>query len=116
MLEQRAELVDTARGELARWMEQPMGDIAGEVGDPGDESVASLVADLDHAEASRRVAAVRDIDVALERIQKGEYGVCIDCGGEIDYERLAAFPTAKRDIACQQRYEKTYAHPETPTL
>jgi RNA polymerase-binding transcription factor DksA len=93
-----------------------MGDIAGEVADPGDDSVAALVTDIDHAEFERRVAAVRDIDETLDRIDHGQYGTCVDCGGDIDYERLAAFPTAKRDIECQTRHEKTYATQETPTL
>ena len=116
MLEQRDELLGTARKEITRWLQQPKGDIAGEVADPGDDSVAALVTDIDHAEFERRVAAIRDIDAAVERIDRGEYGTCVDCGGEIDHERLEAFPTAKRDIDCQTLHERTYATQETPTL
>lgn len=114
--EQREALAETAHEEIVSWTQQPIADIAGEVADPGDDSVAALVTDLNHAEQSRRVDAIRDIDAALERIGNGDYGICIDCGGEIDYERLLAFPTAKRDTACQSRHEKTYAHQDTPTL
>jgi len=116
MLEQRKALFDTTRDERVRWTQQPMGDIVGEVADPGDDSVAALITELDHAELQRRIDAIRDIDAALERIKNGQYGTCADCGGEIDYERLSAFPTAKRDVDCQARHEKTYAHQETPTL
>jgi RNA polymerase-binding protein DksA len=116
MVERRGALLDSTRDTLARWTEHPIGDIAGEVADSGDDSVASLMTDLDHAEAQRRLDVVRDIDAALERIESGEYGICIDCGIDIDFERLAAFPTAKRCVDCQSRHEKTYAHGETPTL
>jgi len=116
MIEHRKTLLDSTHDELARWTEHPIGDIAGEVADVGDDSVASLMTDLDHAEVQRRVDAVRDIDAALERIKSGEYGVCADCGTEIEFDRLSAFPTAKRCVDCQRRHEKTYAHGDTPTL
>jgi RNA polymerase-binding transcription factor DksA len=116
LLEQRDALYGTAREELTRLMEQPLDAIAGEVADAGDDSVALLVTDLGRAEVQRRIAAIRDIDLALERIASGQYGICVDCGGEIDSERLAAFPTALRDVDCQARHERTYAHQPTPTL
>ncbi len=116
MLEQRKTLLDSAHDEVARWTEHPIGDIAGEVADVGDDSVASLLTDLDHTDVQRRVDAIRDIDTALGRIESGEYAVCVDCGTDIDFDRLSAFPTAKRCVDCQSRREKTYAHGETPTL
>jgi len=116
MLDQRKALLDSTHESVARWTDHPTADIAGEVADSGDDSVASLMMDLDHAEVQRRIDTVGDIDGALERIKSGEYGTCIDCGAEIDVERLLAFPTAKRCIDCQSRREKTYAHRETPTL
>jgi DnaK suppressor protein len=116
MLEQRKALLDSTRDELARWSEHPIGDIVGEVADTGDDSVAALVTDLDHTVVQRQLDAVRDIDAALARIMAGQYGICVDCGVEIEFERLSAFPTAKRCVDCQSRREKTYAHRETPTL
>lgn len=34
------------------------------------------------------------IDGALERIDKGTYGICQECGQEIPFERLKALPEA----------------------
>lgn len=48
---------------------------------------------------------VRDILAARERLASGTYGICIDCGGAIGYQRLLAYPTAKRCITCQRRHE-----------
>lgn len=116
LFEQRKVLLDSTREELARWSEHPIGEVAGEVPDAGDDSVAALVTDLDHSMLQRHVGAIRDIDTALSRIMARQYAICIDCGKDIDFDRLSAFPTAKRCIACQSRNERTFAHGATPTL
>ena len=36
--------------------------------------------------------------------------------GDIDYERLAAFPAAARCLVCQRQRETVYAHEATPRL
>ncbi|MCK9393815.1 MAG: TraR/DksA C4-type zinc finger protein [Candidatus Paceibacterota bacterium] len=38
---------------------------------------------------------LRDVNAALERIEKDEYGKCEICGIEIEEERLKAIPEAK---------------------
>ena len=85
-------------------------------GDAGDQSVADALADLNISIADRHMEELRDIDVAKARMREGTYGVCVECGGDIAFERLRAYPTAKRCIRCQQRREKTYAHEGMPTL
>ena len=71
-----------------------------------DAASASEDADLNLAMMSRDIVEVRDIEAALDRMQQGTYGECIDCGGTISYERLKAYPTAKRCIQCQTRVER----------
>ena len=53
---------------------------------------------------------------ALARVEDGTYGTCTDCGGDIGFERLLAYPTAKRCVSCQRQHEKTYVHEGNPTL
>ena len=43
---------------------------------------------------------IREIKLALSRIESGHYGVCSDCGVPISKERLAAIPYATTCIAC----------------
>lgn len=43
---------------------------------------------------------IRQIKEALERIAKGTYGVCAQCGTDIDPKRLRALPNATRCISC----------------
>jgi DnaK suppressor protein len=91
-------------------------DLAGASPDPADESVASLISDLDQADTSRDLAELRRLDAARLRIDDGSYGTCIDCGQDIGFERLRANPGAERCINCQTQYEKTHASPSGPTL
>lgn len=37
-----------------------------------------------------------------EAAQRGEYGICIDCGEKIPEARLEIVPDAERCVACQQ--------------
>jgi DnaK suppressor protein len=85
-------------------------------GDVADQSVADALADLNISIVDRHIEELRDIEAAKLRIRDGTYGTCIDCGEEIGFERLCAYPTAKRCIRCQSIIEKTYAHENMPTL
>ena len=43
---------------------------------------------------------VRQIDLALERIEDGTYGICDNCGDDIPLGRLQALPEATRCLNC----------------
>ena len=116
LVAQRRALLRAAHDQLTHWSEHPIGEIAGDVPDSGDNSVAMLATDLDHSMLQRHVGAIRDIDAALVRMRNRRYAMCIDCGDDIGFERLAAFPTAKRCVACQRRHEGTFADEAGVTL
>jgi DnaK suppressor protein len=84
--------------------------------DSGDQATGDALADLNLAIIDRHVQEMRDIEAARVRIEDGRFGSCIDCGGDIGFERLLAYPTAKRCVRCQRQHEKTYAHEGNPTL
>ena len=46
------------------------------------------------------------IDEALERIEKGDFGICSNCGGEIGLKRLMARPVVTLCIECKTLQEK----------
>jgi RNA polymerase-binding protein DksA len=102
--------------DLGRIRADRLEDLAGASPDPGDESVASLISDLDQADTSRDLSELRSLDAARERIADGSYGTCIECGGDIGFDRLRANPAAERCIRCQTQYEKTHASPSGSTL
>jgi DnaK suppressor protein len=49
---------------------------------------------------------IKEVDRALERLEIGLYGVCVECACPISKERLRANPLAARCISCQERVEK----------
>jgi len=59
---------------------------------------------LSLGEADRK--QLRLVDDALENIEKGEYGTCVDCEDDIPYSRLEAVPYVKRCVTCKTKYEE----------
>ncbi len=108
------------RGEIREHLlvidKERYSDVAGQVHDTGDESVADLLADVDTAVVGRLITELREVEAALERIAEGSYGLCDECGAEIPYARLQAYPTAIRCVADQERHEKLYAEENKPTI
>ena len=49
---------------------------------------------------------LRDIDGALDRLEKGVHGMCEPCGSPIPAARLKAVPWARYCIDCQERVEQ----------
>jgi len=94
----RAALVREVGRDLERVREDGLDNIVGAVPDPGDESVQSLIQDLDQAEASRDLSELRTLDAARARMDDGSYGICTNCGQDIGFERLRANPGAERCI------------------
>ena len=48
-----------------------------------------------------------EVQAALDRIEAGTYGSCIDCGKPIEPARLAYRPEAARCLADQERFEQS---------
>lgn len=46
------------------------------------------------------------IEAALRRIEKGTYGLCLQCGKRIPQERLEAIPASVLCIECKRANEK----------
>jgi RNA polymerase-binding protein DksA len=117
VLQQRyLELREEIRSELERSGNQHYADLAGSVADPGDASVADLLVDLNANLVDRQVNEIREVEATLKRLAELDFGDCIECGGEIGFERLMAYPTAQRCVRCQELHEKTYSHENNPTL
>ena len=49
---------------------------------------------------ARRDIMKRRIQAALERLEEGEFGYCLDCGEEIAEKRLDLDPTIPNCVSC----------------
>lgn len=116
LAERTRTLAQRVREELAASETQHYRDLAGTVTDTSDESLARSLVDVDTAIIDRHIIELRDIDAARDRIKDKTFGICIDCNEAMAYERLMAYPTAKRCVNCQKQREHAYAQPGTPSL
>ncbi|MGB5719351.1 MAG: TraR/DksA C4-type zinc finger protein [Woeseiaceae bacterium] len=62
------------------------------------------------ASADRREATLRRVAAALQRIDDGEYGACLECDQPIKQKRLEFDPTALLCIDCASRAENKDAN------
>jgi len=116
MKKRRDALEAELHADAAKSREDVFSQMAGEVADSADEAEADLISDVENAELSRDLEELRVLEAALARVRDGSYGTCVDCGGEIDLERLRAEPAAIRCIDCQRIHEKTFPEPPRPKL
>jgi len=110
-------LLREVRNELENSGDQHRIDLLNnEPGDIGDESMANALADFNVARLDRQIQGMRDIEAAFQRIKDGGYGVCIECGDDVGFARLQAYPTAKRCIVCQEKREREYVQEGHPKM
>ena len=103
------ELRGAVREELLASGEGHHQQLADSVHDPADESLAELLAHLDLASVQRHVIELREVEDSLQRMDRGRYGHCVECGEPIPVKRLEAYPTANRCRDCQAHHESTHA-------
>lgn len=73
--------------------------------DPDSSERAVQMEDDDSLEAQAALVTreIASTDRALERIEKGEYGYCVECGEAISDGRLEARPEAALCINCAKK-------------
>jgi DnaK suppressor protein len=71
-----------------------------------DHASETYERELDDTLEENAEQVLREIDLALARIDEGTYGTCAICGAEIPEERLAAVPYATLCIEDRRRQER----------
>jgi RNA polymerase-binding transcription factor DksA len=74
-----------------------------------DRGSDNFVRDLKIGILQNSDAELCDVNLALEKIEKGIYGQCEHCDGEIPVKRLRALPFARLCIRCRQAEEQKNA-------
>jgi DnaK suppressor protein len=74
-------------------------------GGTAEEDAAVLLHEEYISEAAQRreVARLREVEEALQRLSRGAYGRCEECGEEIAAKRLQAIPWARCCVSCQEQ-------------
>lgn len=75
------------------------------IGDSEDENAAEVAQFTDNLSLEDELErALRDVEMALKRIDGSGYGLCGYCGQEIDEKRLRARPTSSSCIQCKKTF------------
>ena len=97
---------------ITKVLKARLSELTGRVAEIGSELRKPLSADsedratdLENQEAleaieNSKIHEIHQIQEALKRISEGTYGICAQCGEDIDPKRLKALPTATRCISC----------------
>jgi RNA polymerase-binding transcription factor DksA len=80
------------------------------------EYLNNIPDDIDTALVDRQINEMRELEMSMKYLSELEFGECIDCGNEIGFERLLAYPSAQRCVRCQNQYEKSFLQESNLTL
>lgn len=117
---QKAVAGDDIRSTLLKRREDLLKEIVGnreresdplkkEIGDIYDEASSERERELSLTLGDRDRQKLIEIDEALQRLEKGEYGICESCGENIAPGRLKAQPFARLCINCKAEEERQEA-------
>ncbi len=102
LLEMRRQILD----EIAETLKQEADPGKSDIGDIFDLAGTERDRELGLLLSNRDRAKLKAIDVALERIEDGTYGICEECEKKIRLERLKVMPFARYCVNCQSKMEK----------
>jgi len=77
-----------------------------EIGDIYDIASDERERELSLMLGDRERKKLAEIDLALERIKEGTYGVCEECGEPVGEKRLEVLPFTRVCVDCQSRIER----------
>jgi DnaK suppressor protein len=105
--------LEAARDEMDRTIavllgEKPDGSAAETPQDPADAGTRLSEADRTEAVLASANSQRTEVLNALQRIQEGTYGTCVDCGAPIPEGRLEARPEASRCVSCQSKRDRRH--------
>jgi RNA polymerase-binding protein DksA len=108
--EQRAHLLRGLQSALEESGQTQFAAVLGRgSGDSADEALAVTLGNLSAARMDHEVRTLQALDAAFKRLDDLDFGLCEDCGAKIPVARLIASPSATRCVACQERFEHTFA-------
>lgn len=76
------------------------------VPDPLDRSSLEVNQNMDFMIHERERLAMREIQDALSKIDRGVFGICEECGCEIGKKRLLVSPSSRLCVFCQEKQER----------
>lgn len=79
-----------------------------DLSDEADHAAVAVETDIDAAIMEQQRRELNEIELALDKIRDGSYGICEMCEDEISTERLKVKNFARFCIACREITEKEH--------
>jgi DnaK suppressor protein len=102
------------RDELRAHLRRHQSEVADRSGvlipdDMGALANEDFLQDMTREALERERQLLREVEAALERMQRGDYGICESCGEEISPRRLQALPWARYCLRCAEQIQSRSA-------
>ena len=107
-LEQKQQELQDSIARLTEAHPQPVDAVEASDGSQDFEDVAVdfLETQQEQSLLVNQQALLIEVQRAIERIDNGTYGKCVECGQPIPEKRLEALPWAARDVKCEEKLEQ----------
>jgi DnaK suppressor protein len=106
LLKKRNEVVEGLESQIGRKLVRETGQKIDSAMDSADQSALDMDQGIDYSLLEMKYAQYKDIADAFRKLQNNTYGLCEECGEEIDIKRLAVNPLARYCVACKTKKEQ----------
>ena len=70
---------------------------------PAEQGSDAMEREKQYLQAQRTSDFIKKLEEALERIDRGTYGICVVCGDLIEKQRLMAVPITQKHVSCKNK-------------
>ncbi len=106
LLRKRAEVVAGLEAKMGQKLTRETGQKIDSAMDSADQSAQDVDQGIDYSIIEMKYEQFKDIADAFRKLQSDSYGLCEECGNEIDIKRLEVNPLARYCIECKTRKEQ----------
>jgi len=106
LLKKRNEVVAGLETRMGRKLTRETGQKIDSAMDSGDQSALDMDQGIDYSLLEMKYEQYKDIADAFRKLQNKSYGLCEECGSEIDLKRLEVNPLARYCISCKTKKEE----------
>jgi len=106
LLRKRNEVVEGLENQMGRKLIRETGQKIDSAMDSADQSALDMDQGIDYSLLEMKYEQYKDIADAFRKLQNKTYGLCEECGQEIDIKRLEVNQLARYCIDCKTRKEE----------
>ena len=93
-------------GEVQEKYKSPQDRLTEQVANIADDAVQSYEHQLMMGLGEKEFEKLRLVEEAIEKLDEGQYGICLECEELISEERLTVLPFASHCVDCLETIEK----------